>query len=98
MATVQISLTPDAWCSRWSWPDGGPRARRATRFGCCLRALQFLADAAITFFLLILPILIVIAIPLVALFLLLRFVVRRLRASAQGTRRGRGRVAGGRAE
>jgi hypothetical protein len=79
MATVQISLTPDALVQPVvvaGWRPQGT-ARRAIR--TLLRSLQAIADAAIMFFLLILPILVVIAIPLVALFLLLRFVIRRIR-------------------
>jgi len=79
MATVHISLTPDALVqpvvvAGWR-PEG--TARSAIRM--LLRALQWLADAAIVFVLFILPVLVVIAIPLVALFLLLRLLVRRIR-------------------
>jgi hypothetical protein len=79
MATVQISLTPDALVQPVVVAGWRPQGTARTAIRRLVRALQGLADAAITFFLLILPILIVIAIPLVALFLLLRFVVRRIR-------------------
>jgi hypothetical protein len=52
-------------------------ARNAIRM--LLNALQFLADAAITFVLFILPVLIVIAIPIVGLYFVVRALVRRSR-------------------
>ena len=79
MATVQISLTPDALVQPVVVAGWRPQGTARTAIRKLIRALQGLADAAITFFLLVLPILIVIAIPLVALFFLLRFVVRRMR-------------------
>jgi hypothetical protein len=86
MATVQISLTPDALVQPVvvaGWRPQGT-ARRAIRM--LLRSLQSLADAGIMFFLLILPILVVIAIPLAALVLLIRFVVRRMRRRRKARR------------
>ena len=50
-------------------------ARDAVRM--LLRTLQFLADAAIVFFLYILPVLIIIAIPITALIWIIRALVRR---------------------
>ena len=77
MATVQIQLTPDALMQPVvvaGWRPQGT-ARDAVRM--LLRTLQFLADAAIVFVLLILPVLIVIAIPITGLVLLIRVLVRR---------------------
>jgi hypothetical protein len=79
MATVRISLTPDALVQPVvvaGWRPQGT-ARDAVRM--LLRALQFLIDAAIVFFLLILPVLLIIAIPIVGLVLLIRALVRRAR-------------------
>jgi len=79
MATVQIELTPDALMQPVvvaGWRPQGT-ARDAVRL--LLRTLQFLADAAIVLVVLILPVLIVIAIPITGLFLLVRALVRRAR-------------------
>jgi hypothetical protein len=86
MATVQISLTPDALVQPVVVAGWRPQGTARNAIRMLLRSLQSLADAAIMFFLLILPILIVIAIPLVALFFLLRFVVRRIRRRRQARR------------
>lgn len=79
MATVRITLTPDALqqpviVAGWQ-PKG--TARNAVR--TLLRTLQFFADFAIVFFLLILPVVLVIAIPLAALFLIGRAIWRRIK-------------------
>lgn len=79
LATVQISLTPDALVQPVVVAGWRPQGTARNAIRSLLRALQFLADAAITFFLLILPVLVAIAIPIVGLVLLLRFVVRRIR-------------------
>jgi hypothetical protein len=79
MATVTISLTPDVLVQPIvvaGWQPQGT-ARNAIRM--LLRTLQVLADAAMYIVLLILPILIVIAIPLVILFLIGRAIWRRAR-------------------
>jgi hypothetical protein len=83
MATVHISLTPDALVQPvvvGGWRPQGT-ARNAIR--SLLNALQWIADAGIVFFLLILPILVVVAIPIALLVLLLRFVIRRIRRRRQ---------------
>jgi hypothetical protein len=80
MATVHISLTPDALVQPVVVAGWRPQGTARDAIRRLVRALQGLADAGIVFFLLILPILIVIAIPVTALLLLLRFVVRRVRA------------------
>jgi hypothetical protein len=79
LATVHISLTPDVLAQPVVVAGWRPKGTALTAVKMLVNALQSLADAAIMFFVLVLPILIVIAIPLVALFLLLRFVVRRMR-------------------
>jgi len=79
MATVHVSLTPDALVQPVVVAGWRPQGTARDAIRRLVRALQGLADAAITFTLFVLPILVVIAIPLVALFLLLRFVVRRIR-------------------
>jgi hypothetical protein len=83
MATVEISLMPDALVQPvvvGGWQPQGT-ARDAVRL--LLRALQFLADAAIVFVLLILPVVLVIAIPIVVLVLLVRAIWRRRKQRKQ---------------
>ncbi len=83
MATVEIGLMPDALVQPvvvGGWQPQGT-ARDAVRL--LLRALQFLADAAIVFFLLILPVALIIAIPIVVLVLLVRAIWRRRKQRKQ---------------
>ena len=88
MATVQITLTPDALLQPvivGGWRPQGT-ARNAIRM--LLRTLQLFADFTIVFFLLILPILVVIAIPIVILFLIGRAIwrwIKRRRRKARQT-------------
>jgi hypothetical protein len=79
MATVHISLTPDVLAQPVVVAGWQPKGTALRAIKMLVNALQGIADAAIMFFLLVLPILLVIAVPLVVLFLLLRFVVRRMR-------------------
>ncbi|MBN1642113.1 MAG: DUF4349 domain-containing protein [Anaerolineae bacterium] len=77
LATVQITLTPDALMQPidvGGWRPQGT-ARDAVRM--LLRTLQFFADAAIVFGVYILPVLIVIAIPVTIVVLVIRALVRR---------------------
>ena len=86
MATIQISLTPDALMQPivvGGWRPQGT-ARNAIRL--LLRTLQFLADAAIVFFLLILPVLVVIAIAVVIVYLIVRSIWRAARRRRERTR------------
>jgi hypothetical protein len=83
MATVQITLTPDALLqpvvvAGWR-PEG--TAREAVRM--LIRTLQFFADAIIVFVLLILPIIIVIAIPLIVVFFVIRAIWKRAKRRKQ---------------
>ncbi|MBN1582477.1 MAG: DUF4349 domain-containing protein [Anaerolineae bacterium] len=83
MATVQITLTPDALMqpvvvAGWR-PEG--TAREAVR--TLIRALQFFADAIIVFVLLILPVVIVIAIPVVIAFFIIRAIWKRAKRRRQ---------------
>jgi hypothetical protein len=87
MATVHVSLTPDVLAQPVVVAGWQPKGTALRAIRMLVNALQGIADAAIMFFLLVLPILVVIAIPLVALFLLLRFVARRVRR-----RRGRAKA------
>ena len=79
MATVQITLTPDALMQPidvGGWRPQGT-ARDAVRM--LLRTLQFFADLGIVFGLYILPVLVVVAIPVTVIVLVIRALVRRAR-------------------
>jgi len=83
MATIEISLVPDALVQPvvvGGWQPQGT-ARDAVRL--LLQALQFLADAAIVFSLLILPVALIIALPIVLLVLLVRAIWRRRKQRKQ---------------
>lgn len=79
MATVWITVTPDALLQPIDVAGWRPQGTARDAIRMLLRTLQFFADAAIVFFLYILPTLIVIAIPVVALILLIRAIWRRVR-------------------
>jgi hypothetical protein len=79
MATVQITVTPDALLQPIDVAGWRPQGTARDAVRMLLRTLQFFADAAIVFFLYILPTLIAIAIPVVALILLIRAIWRRVR-------------------
>jgi hypothetical protein len=79
MATVRIGLTPDALVQPVVVAGWRPQGTARDAIRMLLRALQVLIDAAIVFFLLILPIVLIIAIPIVGLVFLIRALVRRAR-------------------
>jgi hypothetical protein len=79
MATVHIQLTPDALVQPVvvaGWRPQGT-ARGAVR--ALVRALQFFADALIVFFILILPILLLVAIPIALLIWAIRAIWKRVK-------------------
>jgi hypothetical protein len=77
MATVQITVTPDALLQPIDVAGWRPQGTARDAIRMLLRTMQFFADAAIVFGLYILPTLIVIAIPIVVLVLLIRAMWRR---------------------
>lgn len=79
MAMVRITVTPDALLQPIDVAGWRPQGTARDAIRMLLRTLQFFADAAIVFFLYILPTLIVIAIPVLALILLIRAIWRRVR-------------------
>jgi hypothetical protein len=79
MATVRITVTPDALLQPIDVAGWRPQGTARDAIRMLFRTLQFFADAAIVFFLYILPTLVVIAIPIGALVLLIRAVWRRAR-------------------
>jgi hypothetical protein len=83
MATVRIQLTPDVLMQPidvGGWRPQGT-ARNAVRW--LLRTLQFFADAAIVFFIYILPTLLLVAIPITILILIIRAIWRWFRRRRQ---------------
>lgn len=86
MATIQITVTPDALLQPIAVAGWRPQGTARDAVRMLLRTMQFFADAAIVFFVYIVPTLIVAAIPIAALVLLIRVLwrgVRRQRAIAE---------------
>ena len=79
MATVRISLTPDALVQPIVVGGWQPRGTARNAIRMLLRTLQFFADASIVFTLYILPVMIVIAIPIAGLYLIVRAIWRAVR-------------------
>jgi hypothetical protein len=79
MATVSITLTPDALQQPVVVAGWRPRGTALNAFRTLQRTLQFFGDFAIVFFVLILPVVLVVAIPLVILFFIVRAIWRRVR-------------------
>jgi hypothetical protein len=85
MATVRITVTPDALLQPIDVAGWRPQGTARDAVRMLLRTMQFFGDAAIVFFLYIVPTVIVVAIPVVALILLIRAIwrgIRRQRAAA----------------
>jgi hypothetical protein len=80
MATINIEITPDELAQPIQVGGWHPEGTLRDAFQSLIRVFQFLVDAAIVILVLIIPVLIAIAVPLVALFFLVRAVVRRRRA------------------
>jgi hypothetical protein len=80
MATITLDITPDELAQPIQVGGWHPEGTLRNAFQTLIRVLQFLVDAAIVILVLIIPVLVVIAIPLVGLFFLIRTIVRRRRA------------------
>jgi hypothetical protein len=80
MATINLDLTPDELAQPIQVGGWHPEGTLRNAFQSLIRVLQFLADAAIVIVVLILPTLILLAIPFAGVFFLLRAIVRRRRA------------------
>jgi hypothetical protein len=86
MATVRITVTPDALLEPIAVAGWRPQGTARDAIRMLLRTMQFFADAAIVFFLYVVPTVIVVAIPVAALVLLIRALlrgIRRQRATAE---------------
>jgi hypothetical protein len=79
MATVRITVTPDALLQPIDVAGWRPQGTARDAVRMLLRTMQFFADAAIVFFLYILPTLVVIAIPVAGIILAVRAVWQRVR-------------------
>lgn len=80
MATITIELTPDVLAQPIEVGGWRPQGTLRNALQSLIHVLQFLADAVIYIFVLILPALIVAAAPFVGLFFLVRAILRRRRA------------------
>ena len=80
MATISLDITPDELAQPIEVGGWHPEGTLRDAFQSLIRVLQFLADAAIVIVVLVLPVLLVIAAPVVGLFFLVRSIVRRRRA------------------
>ena len=80
MATVNLDITPDELAQPIQIGGWYPQGTLRNAFQSLIRVLQFLVDVAINIVVLIIPVLAVIAAPLVGLFYLVRAIVRRRRA------------------
>ncbi len=80
MATITLDITPDELAQPIQVGGWHPEGTAREAFQSLIRVLQFLVDAVIVIGILILPVLIAIAIPIVGLFLGVRAVVRWRRA------------------
>ena len=85
MATVSLDITPDELAQPIQVGGWYPQGTLRDAFQSLIRVLQFLVDAAIVIVVLVIPILVVIAVPLVGLFLIVRAIVRRRRARRTST-------------
>ncbi len=80
MATVNVDIIPDELAQPIQVGGWHPEGTAKDALQGLVRVFQFLVDAAIVILILVLPTLILIAIPIVGLFFLIRTIVRRRRA------------------
>jgi hypothetical protein len=80
MSQVTLTLTPDELAQPIQVGGWHPEGTLRNAFQSLVRVLQFLVDAAIVIVVLVLPVVLVIAAPIVGLFFLIRVLVRRRRA------------------
>jgi hypothetical protein len=80
MATINLEITPDELAQPIQVGGWHPEGTLRDAFQSLVRVLQFLVDASIVILVLIVPVLAVIAVPIVVLFFVVRAVVRRRRA------------------
>jgi len=79
MATITLNITPSELAQPIEVGGWHPEGTLRDAFESLIRVLQFMGDALIVIIVLILPVLVIIALPLVGLFFLIRALVRRRR-------------------
>jgi hypothetical protein len=80
MATINLEITPDELAQPIEVGGWHPEGTLRDALQSLVRVLQFLVDASIVVLVLIVPVLAVIAVPIVVLFFVVRAIVRRRRA------------------
>jgi len=80
MATIRLDITPDELAQPIQVGGWHPEGTLRNALQTLIRVLQFLVDAAIVIVVLVIPVLIVVAVPFVGLFFLVRAIVRKRRA------------------
>jgi hypothetical protein len=83
MATITLEITPSKLAQPIEVGRWRPQGTLRNAFESLIRVFQFLVDALIVIIVLILPILVIIALPVVGLFFLIRWIVRRRRRAKQ---------------
>jgi len=81
MSSIQVELIPDVTAQPISQPGWRPGDTLRSSFRILVDALQWLVDALIKLVVIVLPILLLIAIPIVALILIVRWLSRRRKGS-----------------
>ena len=79
MATITLNITPSRLAQPLQVGPWRPGATLRDAFESLIRVLQFFADALIVIVVLVAPVMVVIALPLIAAFLVIRGLVRRRR-------------------
>jgi len=83
MATITLNVTPSRLAQPIEVGRWRPQGTLRDAFESLIKVFQFLVDALIVIVVLVLPVLAVIALPLVGLFLLIRWLIRRRRRAKQ---------------
>lgn len=83
MATITLNITPSELAQPIEVGGWRPQGTLRDAFESLIRVFQFLVDALIVIIVLIVPVVAAIALPLVGLFLLIRWLVRRRRRAKQ---------------
>lgn len=79
MATISLNITPSELAQPIQVGRWRPQGTLRDAFESLIRVFQFLVDALIVIVVLVLPVLLIIALPVVGLFFLIRGIVRRRR-------------------
>ncbi len=80
MATISLNITPDELAQPIQVGGWHPEGTLRDAFESLIRVLQFIVDALIVIVVLVMPVLLIITLPLVGLYLLVRAFIRRRRS------------------